>query len=438
VSASSTARANGWSEPIGHHIIAYRSRITEPLIKSRSGALIGALAFSTLATGLLQICLPLELLQLRASPQATGVTLSMFGFGMFAFEWLWGVVADRIGYRTPLIASQLLYAVFIAFLSRVDSIVLIAANYMLASGMMVAVGPIARSYLGTTLHARLRATGLALLASQWVMAEALGAGAGGVLIDRLPIHEVMLAGAVLPLISGILLAVVFRGYTLADHRSRIDFDDQADQDRPRGGRTVIRVLAITAALVLLIQVGLGGELALLPLLVTNQLQLSAAAAGTAMLAVGLIGGVLLVPGGNAADRWGRRPAMIAGGIITAAGYVAYAFAGNFALVIVGAAVRAAGAALIWPAATAWIAESMPRRRHAFYLGLFGEFENIGVTVGPIIGGLVWSVAGIRSAFYAYAIAAVLAAVVAALTVGARRASTLHTAEVLVQDLNNRR
>src|SRR5205807_2679621 len=234
---------------------------------------------------------------LHASPNEIGLTLAMFGFGMFAFEWVWGVVADRVGYGAPLVASQLLYGAFILLLSRVQSIPLIAVGYLLASGMMVAVGPIARSYLGTTLHARLRATGLALLASQWVIAEAVGAGVGGQLIDRFPIRDVMLAGA-------------------------------------------------------------------------------------AMLAVGLIGGVLLVPGGNASDRWGRRPTMVTGAAVSALGFVVYALAGNFALVIVGAAIRALGASLIWPAATAWVAESMPRHRHAFYLGLFGEFENIGVTVGP--------------------------------------------------------
>src|SRR5207245_8308446 len=122
--------------------------------------------------GLLQICLPLELVQLRASPEATGLTLSMFGFGMFAFEWLWGVVADRVGYRAPLIASQVLYAAFIVLLSRVDSVALIAVSYLLASGMMVAVGQIERSYLGTVMNYRLRATGLALLELTYVLAVA--------------------------------------------------------------------------------------------------------------------------------------------------------------------------------------------------------------------------------------------------------------------------
>ncbi len=388
----------------------------EPLIRSRSGGLIAAMTFSTLATGLLQICLPLELRQLRASPNEIGLTLSMFGFGMFAFEWLWGILADRAGYRAPLIASQLLYAASIVLLARVDSILLIAVSYLLASGMMVAVGPIARSYLGTALQSRLRATGLALLSAQWVIAEALGAGAGGQLIDHFPIRSVMLAGAVLPVVSGLLAVWVFRGYSHAEHRGSWAADDKARTEESRAGGGVLRVLAVTASMVLLVQVGAGGELALLPLLVTTHLQLSAASAGTAMLAVGLIGGVLLVPGGNASDRWGRKPTMIAGGIVSAVGFVIYSTSGSFVQVIAGAAVRALGASLIWPAATAWIAESMPRRRHALFMGLFGEFENVGVTIGPILGGVAWSLAGIQAAFYTYAAAALLASAIAAVFV----------------------
>ena len=393
--------------------------MTEPLVRSRSGALIGALAFATLATGLLQISLPLELHQLRATPNEIGLTLSMYGFGMLAFEWLWGILADRVGYRGPLVVSQLLYAGCIVLLARADSIFLIAAGYFVASGMMVAVGPIARSYVGTALHSRLRATGLALLSAQWVISEALGAGAGGLLIDRFPIRSVMLAAAILPVLSALLMVLVFKGYLRLERGGQWTADDQARMDESRAGGGVVRVLAVTASLVLLVQVGVGGELALLPLLVTTHLNLSAASAGTAMLAVGLIGGVLLVPGGNASDRWGRRPTMIAGGVVSALGFAVYATSGSFDQVIAGAGVRALGAALIWPAATAWLAESMPRRRHAFYMGLFGEFENLGITIGPILGGLAWSLAGIQAAFYTYAVAALLAAVVAAVTVERR-------------------
>jgi MFS transporter, DHA1 family, tetracycline resistance protein len=403
--------------------MAYRSRITEPLLRSRSGGLIAAMAFSTTATGALIICVPLELQQLHAGPAETGLTLAMFGFGMFSFEWFWGAVADRFGYRAPLAISQCLFALFIALLSQVESVPLIAATYFFACGMLVAGGPIPRSYVGTSVHPHLRATGLALLASQWAMAEAIGSGAAGVLIDHFPIRSVMLAAAALPVISALLVLLVFRGHVHA-----VPAQEGERRTQPaREGASVIRVLAITAALALLVQVGLGGELALLPVLVTGTLHLSASAAGAAMLVVGLIGGLLLVPGGRVADWWGRRPAMVLGGLVAAAGFLVYAIAGSLSVVLVGAVLRAAGASLIWPAATAWVAESMPRRRHGFYMGLFGEFENLGITVGPIAGGLVWSVAGIQSAFYGYAAACLASAAVAAITVGrapsaARRAA----------------
>jgi DHA1 family multidrug resistance protein-like MFS transporter len=396
---------------------SYRiAAIAASLIRSRSGALVAALFVATLATGLLLIAVPLELRQLHASPGQIGVALSMFGLGMFLFEWVWGVLADHFGYRAPLVASLLLYSAGILLLARADSVVLIAIAYLLASGMMVAVGPIGRSFLGTTLPARYQGTGLALISAQWVIGEALGAGAGGLLIDHYPIRAVIVWGAVLPAVSAVLVLLVFRGYKEAGGRRA------APEDEPEsavGAPSLKRVMIVTASIVLLFQVGLGGELALLPLLVTSHLNLSAATAGTAMFVVGMLGGVLLVPGGMASDRWGRRATMIAGGFICAAGFVLYAIAGTFAAVLAGAALRAGGASLLWPAATAWISESSPRRRHALVMGLFGEFENVGVTIGPILGGIAWSLGGIQAAFVTYAVTSVLAALVAAATVGRR-------------------
>ena len=339
----------------------------------------------------------------------------MFGLGMFLFEWVWGAIADRVGYRIPMIASQLLYAIAVVFLARAGSVTLIAVAYLVASGMMVAVGPLGRSFLGTTLPPTLRATGLAFIAAQWVFAGALGAGAGGQLIDRFPIHDVLYLAAALPVVTAVLLALVFRGY----RETRGIWSDVEAPAAPPSSGNFVRVLVITAAIVLLAEIGAGGETALLPLLVTDHLNLSASTAGGALLIVGLLTGLLLVPGGMAADRWGRKWTMIAGGVISAAGFAVYAVAGSFAVLVVGAALRAIGSALVWPAATAWISEAAPHRRHALVMGLFGEFENFGVTLGPISGGLVWSAFGIQAAFVTYAVTSLLVAVVVAFTVAGR-------------------
>jgi MFS family permease len=345
----------------------------------------------------------------------------MFGLGMFIFEWVWGVLADRIGYRIPMIASLVLYTGGILLLARADTVFLIAIAYLLASGMMVAVGPIGRSFLGTTLPPQYQATGLALLAAQWVIGEAIGSGAGGLLIDHLPIRTVLYVAAVMPALSAALVFLVFRGYTEAGGHRAAPEPTPASQPN---GPSFIRVMIITASIVLLFQIGAGGELALLPLLVTSHLGLSATTAGTAMFIVGMLGGLLLVPGGLASDRWGRRATMVAGGAISAAGFAVYAVAGAFGAVVIGAVLRVVGASLLWPAATAWISESSPRRSHALAMGLFGEFENVGITLGPLLGGLAWSLAGIQAAFITYAAASLLAALVAAVSIGRRSSRPL--------------
>jgi len=400
-------------------------------LRSRSGALVGALAVSTLATGVVQIAVPLEMRQLHATPTQTGVALAMFGFGMFAFEWVWGALADRFGYKVPLIASGVLYGIAIVILARAGSVAEIAVAYFASAGMMVAAGPLGRSFIGTTLPARLRATGLALISAMWVFSSAIGSGAGGQLIERLPITNVLLMAAFLPFVSAALLAVVFRGYRETRGIWR-------DEDEPRaaavGSPDFVRVLVVTALIVLLLEIGAGGEGALLPLLVTNHLRLSAADAGLSLFLLGIFTGLLLIPGGAAADRFGRRRVMVAGAVISAAGFGAYVLAGSFPVIVAGTALRALGAAMVWPAATAWISEAAPHRRHALVMGLYGEFENFGVTLGPVIGGLVWSAYGIQAAFIAYAIASLATAVVAAVAVAGRPAA----AKILTREVSDDR
>jgi MFS family permease len=391
----------------------------QDLFRSRSGALVAALAVSTLATGLVQIAVPLELRQLHASPAQTGVALAMFGFGMFMFEWVWGALADRLGYRIPLIASSVLYAAALVLLARAGSVTEIAIAYFCSTAMMVAAGPLGRSFLGTTLPPQLRATGLALISAMWVFSAAVGSGAGGQLIERFPISTVLYFAAVLPLITAGLLGLVFRGYR--ETRGIWSAEEpSAPQATPRS-ESFVRVLVVTAAIVLLLEVGSGGETALLPLLVTEHLGLSAANAGTALFLLGIFTGLLLVPGGVAADRLGRRRVMVVGALISTAGFAAYVVAGSFAAIIAGTALRALGMAMVWPATTAWISEAAPHRRHALVMGLYGEFENFGVTLGPIIGGVVWAAFGLQAAFITYAIASLATAVVAGIAVAGRQA-----------------
>jgi predicted MFS family arabinose efflux permease len=53
------------------------------------------------------------------------------------------------------------------------------------------------------------------------------------------------------------------------------------------------------------------------------------------------------------------------------------------------------------------------------MGLFCEFENLGVTLGPITGGLAWAAFGIQAAFVTYAATSLVVALVVAVAVAGR-------------------
>src|SRR3984893_14383996 len=221
---------------------------TESLLRSRSAALIVALFISAWTPVEFVCSIPPKLAQLKATPNEIGLTLAMFGLGMFIFEALWGMVADRFGYRAPMIVSAILYSICIVLLARTQTVPVIAAGYLLAAGMMVAVGPIGRSYVGTSLPAGRRSTGLAYLTAAWVVGAAVGAGAGGLLIDRLTITIVLSGSAVLPLVAAAIIMLVFRGYSDAPRRRGIREDEgRSRAERPRGG--FARVLGVLGLLI---------------------------------------------------------------------------------------------------------------------------------------------------------------------------------------------
>jgi hypothetical protein len=168
--------------------------------------------------------------------------------------------------------------------------------------MMVAVGPIGRSFLGTSLPPQYQATGLALLAAQWVIGEAIGAGAGGLLIDHMPIRTVLYVAAVMPALSAVLVFLVFSGYQESGGRRATS---RGPPSAKPAGLSLIRVMIITASIVLLLRIGAGGE----PPRPRSPRTLASASLRTAMF-IGHAGRAPWSPA-DGLDRWGRRATMIA-------------------------------------------------------------------------------------------------------------------------------
>jgi MFS family permease len=169
------------------------------------------------------------------------------------------------------------------------------------------------------------------------------------------------------------------------------------------------------------QLGFGGVLPALPLY-ARSFGVSASAIG---LAVGIYGLARLAgaaPAGALADRLGRRPALLLGGLLTSAGNLWCALAHSYPEFIVARFVAGAGSSFILTTGQIVLADiTTPERRGrviSIYMGVF----LLGVGIGPLPGGLLSSAYGLAAPFLAFAAAGLGAGLVGWFAVGETRPS----------------
>ncbi|MGB3099834.1 MAG: MFS transporter [Solirubrobacterales bacterium] len=99
--------------------------------------------------------------------------------------------------------------------------------------------------------------------------------------------------------------------------------------------------------------------------------------------------ILLVslPLGRAADAIGRRPLLLSGLLLTAAGSVLIAVAGSLPPLIVGRSIQGVGAAASWIAALALVSDLAPPGRKGEAIGVALAANSVGAIGGPALGGI---------------------------------------------------
>jgi len=187
----------------------------------------------------------------------------------------------------------------------------------------------------------------------------------------------------------------------------LEFGSVAAMPRSRSDH----ILVWMCALIAVNQLGFGGIVPVLALY-ARSFSVSQSAIGVAIACYGLARFLVAMPAGTLADTLGRRPALAIGGVVTGAGNVLCAYSPTFTVLVVGRFVAGAGAALVLISGQIVLADiTTPERRGrtmAVYQGVF----LFAVSIGPLPGGLLAEHYGLRAPFLAYAVAGVVAALLA--------------------------
>lgn len=126
------------------------------------------------------------------------------------------------------------------------------------------------------------------------------------------------------------------------------------------------------------------------------------ALGAPVLAIGLYGtlrdlvdGAYQYPGGWIADRWGRRRALLLFVGLASIGYVIYAVAPSWPLVLAGLFFVMAWSSMASPTLFAVVGDSLPRGRRAMGFTVQSILKRLPIVIAPALGGLAIAALGVR-------------------------------------------
>jgi len=204
------------------------------------------------------------------------------------------------------------------------------------------------------------------------------------------------------------------GRAAAAARKEEEDDDEAPPWRdPR----VVAVCGSTLCMML----GHGVAAPCVPLL-SSHLGASAGDVGFALSTFGFARLALNVPVGVAADRLGRKPLLVGGALVNAAGHALSALAPDAASFALARCVAGAGNAAYLGTAAVYLSDVSRPGARARVLGLNHAALLAGVSLGPVLGGFVAGEASLQAPFFAVAALGVCSAAAAALAVTESRSA----------------
>lgn len=216
--------------------------------------------------------------------------------------------------------------------------------------------------------------------------------------------------------AGLVAAIALRGLQLGEPSTR------RRGLRGSGVGTALRDPAYRAAIGANLAVGwtvLGVRFATIPLFVTEGLRLGPAWTGVGLALFAAMNGLLLWPAGRVADRRGRRPVLIAGTALSAAGMALLVLPPSLPLFVAAMLVAGSGSAMLTVAPAAVVGDvvsgstdNVSAGRSGGLVAVFQMASDVGSMTGPLLANALVDSFGYSAGFAATTAVMVLALVLA--------------------------
>ncbi len=337
--------------------------------------------------------LPLFALYLGAGPEVIGLVVGISTVTGILFKLPSGALSDWLGRGRTMFLGLLIFALtpFTYLLVRSAS-ALLAVRFV--HGFATAIyGPVSMAIVADQAGSR-KGEFLSWFSSLTIVGTLLGAPVGGYLLKPSgPLHHAALGDFLrvflLSGLSGIIALVLGLGFFRQEARATKALPLKEIYGRLFAGIKEVlgdKRIAITSWMEGVHLLAVGALEAFLPIYAVK-------VAGLNAFQVGLLWGVQVLTTifskplmGRTSDRYGRRPLIAGGLILSALAFGAIPLLQNFTWLIVAAAFFGLGEAFVTSSANALVADLCRERHYGTAMGAFGTIFDIGHATGPILAG----------------------------------------------------
>jgi MFS family permease len=386
-------------------------------------AIAVATAIVMMGQGVISPVLPLYLKELDATVASAGIVVGAFGLARMFLNVPAGLLGEKYG-RTALMSAGLgITALGTAMTGLAGSIgmMIVWRTVAGAGSAMFMTG--AQAYVADISTPDNRARLMSVQQGSLLFGTDLGPILGGLAGDNLGLRWPFYIAGALGAIAAVWTAV--RLPNRPPRREGLDRPPAGERgkpkEKPRGAfaglltdQTFLMVGLFTFVVFLTRS---GSRQTLIPWLGNADFGMSATQIGFLQSMMTTITFALILPAGWASDKLGRKPVMVPGMIVMAAGLFLFAQAGSMVLMFAAGALMGLGQGISGPSPAAYVADLAPPGRISASMGLYRTFGDVGLVLGPWGLGIIADRSSLGSALVVNAVIA--AGVAVALAVIAR-------------------
>ncbi len=354
-----------------------------------------------LGSGIVVPLLPLYAEGLGATGFGLGLIFAAFPISRTLFTPVFGRLSDRGGRKPFIVVGLLTYAIISPVFVWANTVPLLVLTRLLhgVSGSMIL--PITQAYVGDISPEGEEGKWMGYANAAFFSGFGIGPLMGGVVAEHLGMDIAFFAMGGLSMLAFFIAAFFLPevGSHKSAERIRLSFKEMGRS------RTMTGLVSFRLALTL----GRAAFFTFLPVFAALKLGLRPSLIGVLVAVYMLLSSLLGIPWGRMADRFHRRPLVVAGCLVSFVYLALVPPADSFGQLLALCVLGSLGGAISIPAASAIVVTEGRKYGMGSAMAVFNVAISIGMAVGPILSGVIADFVGIDAVFYFGAAVSLVAA-----------------------------